>query len=398
MNPAKICWTRRDMALTVFFCLALVSLLHQVCGGLDKLVASTDRPAKVFEDFQAYYYPASQFIFKNAKPLGGYFYTPAFAIFLHDLMWSGLDPLLLWQVLQVAWVIMLLLPGYYLAVLAGRKSYLYWYLSAVLLSFPVYHNCKWGQVSVLIAVLTIFSLVAAEKGHKFLAGSVLALAALIKYYPAFLLAGFLLKKDYRPVVGFAATSLVLGLILPGMLLGFAPTIDFYRLSLAEMDYAIDWVAADANSQYFAHVVLRLAGLGHDMKGLVSLVGLILTAVVLLRMFLRKNLSATLFWQDMAKLLLLMPMLINTSWPHYFVWLPFCGMLAISLAPHNQLRLLSVAALLLQSVACFLVFPGWQEYAFSGILLFANLLILAHLLLLPEEVSAEIPVKPNTPRL
>ncbi|MEW6708723.1 MAG: glycosyltransferase family 87 protein [Candidatus Riflebacteria bacterium] len=388
MNPDKICWTRRDIALTLFFCLALVSLLHQVCGGLDHLVAATDRPAKVFEDFQAYYYPASQFIFKNAQPLGGYFYTPVFAIFLHYLMWSGLDPLLFWQVLQVAWVIMLLLPGYYLAGLARRKSFFYWYLAAVILSFPVYHNYKWGQVSVLIAVLTIFSLIAAGKGRKILAGSVLALAALIKYYPAFLLAGFLLKKDYRPVVGFAVTSLVLGLILPGILLGLAPTIEFYRLSLAEMDYAIDWVAADANSQYFAHAVLRLTGMGHDMKGPVSLIGLILVAVVLLRMFLRREHGQAFSLQDMAKLLLMMPMLVNTSWPHYFVWLPFCGMLAISLAPHSQLRLLSITSLLLQSVACFLVFPGWQEYAFSGILLFANLLILAHLMLLPEEVPAE----------
>ncbi|MFZ5952814.1 MAG: glycosyltransferase family 87 protein [Candidatus Rifleibacteriota bacterium] len=389
MNPDKISWTSREIALAVLFCLAVASLLHQVCGGLDKLVAATDRPAKVFEDFQNYYYPASQFIFKNSQPLGGYFYTPVFAIFLHYLMWSGLDPLLFWQVLQIAWVILLLLPGYYLAGLAGRKSFLYWYLAAVLLSFPVYHNFKWGQVSVLIAVLTIFSLIAADKGRKFLAGSVLALAALIKYYPAFLLAGFLLKKDYRPVAGFVVTGLVIGLVLPGLLLGFATTTEFYRLSLAEMDYAIDWVAADANSQYFAHVVLRLAGLGNDMKGPVSLVGLILTAVVLLRIFLRVHHSEASFWPDMAKLLLLMPMLINTSWPHYFVWLPFCGLLAISLAPHHWLRLLSIAALLLQSAACFLVFPGWQEYAFSGILLFANLLILAHLLLLPEEVLPEV---------
>jgi hypothetical protein len=92
------------------------------------------------------------------------------------------------------------------------------------------------------------------------------------------------------------------------------------------------------------------------------------------------------------LFLLFPMLINTSWPHYFVWLPFCALLNIAAAPDSKLKALSVTALLMQSIAFFALFPGYREYAFSGILLFANLLVLIHFLLLPADMADSSPIE------
>ena len=383
MATHRLNWSRYDLVRIIVFILALLSLLSIAGNGLNQLIAATDRPAQVYEDFQQYFWPAGKMIFVDPRPQGGYFYTPTFSVFLHCLLrFDQNEPLLIWQVFQFIWLILLLfLPGFFLARLTKRKSFLYWYLAAVICSFPVYHNLKWGQVSILIVFLSIASVIS-HRARTWLAPALLALAALVKYYPAFLLLAFILNRDWKFVARFFAIAILLGLLLPGALLGFSNTLEFYRLSHAEMDYAIDWVAGDIKSQFFPHVALRLSGLGNDLKGPLSLVGMLFCLVALARIYFDFKKGKNCLLRNVSLLFLLYPLLINTSWPHYFVWLPFCGLVAVAFSESSRLRFLSIVALLLQSLPVFKLFPGYEQYCFYGLLLFADLLMLLHLLLLP----------------
>lgn len=396
MNKKPLSWQSRDISLLIIFALAILSLIHFTGNGFTNVIDATDRPNKRYEDFQQYYYPAALVILKHSGPLGGYFYTPAFALFLNSLVARPLpEALTVWRVFQHTWLVLLLLvPAFFLARLAGRKIYAYLYIATLLLSFPVFHNLKWGQVSIMITFCSIFALILYERKRNRAAAFFLALATTVKYYPAFLLAGFLFKKDWKFVGWFSGFILVLGLLLPAAFLGVSATFDFYRLSLAEMSYAIDWVATDTNSQYFPHVIIRLTGLSPDARGPISVLGLLLVLLVLMKIYLRYR-NQTEQGSDIllfSGLFLLFPMLINTSWPHYFVWLPFCALLNIAAAPDSKLKALSVTALLMQSIAFFALFPGYREYAFSGILLFANLLVLIHFLLLPADMADSSPIE------
>lgn len=392
MTPNSSDFGRRDVFLTLLIVLALFSLVSLGSGGFDRAVSFTDRDNKTFEDFQEYYLPAAEVIMKHPRPLGGYFYTPTFAIFLHFLVGGkGERALVVWQMFQYLWLILLLLlPAWFLAKISGRKLNFYLYLIAYLTSFPVFHNLKWGQVSLMITFLMLSAVMLWYYRFNRLAATILALATLIKYYPAFLLAPFLFKKDFKFLAVYTITILIAGLFLPSVFLGLWTTTEFYRLSLAEMSDALDWVAGDVNSQYFAHVFLRIFGINPDLKGFISLAGLILTAIILFKAYKAEQQShnQTVTLENYLTVFLLLPFLLNTSWPHYFAWLPFAGVYAICRAPQSKLKILSLVALIIQSIAFAAIFPSYREYAFSGFLLIANLLILANLLLIRG--------KPNTP--
>lgn len=393
MKHLSIKWISKDVALLILLALAILSLVSFFGKGLDAVISSMDRPNpnRTYEDFQVYYYPAALAIYKNPKPLGGYFYTPSFALLLHYLVACQPEQALIrWQIFQYIWLLLLLIiPAFYLAEIAQKKSFAFYYLAACLTSVPLYHNLKWGQVSVMITFCSIFALILYEKRKLKTAAFFLAAATTVKYYPGFLIAGFLFKKDWKFISYFTGFLFLLGFLIPGALLGFTVTLDFYQLSLAEMNYAIDWVAGDINSQYFAHVMIRILGTSPDTKGMISLLGMLICLFALWKMYLpyRNNVKSNSDIQIFSIVFLLMPLLINTSWPHYFAWLPFCGILALIKSKALLERSLVGLALLLQSFVVFSLFSDYRGYAFSGILLLANFIILRALLKKGDDLYA-----------
>lgn len=380
-NNAKICRNRRDFFLIFILILSVLVVLQS--GKLQKLVAATDRPCLIYEDFWHYYLPAAKTILNNPQPIGGYFYTPTFALFLNLLLQQSIiTPMLLWQIFQYFWLILLILiPGFFFVRLSGNKSFFFLYLLACASSFSVFHNLKWGQVSIMITFLSLASLIL-YRHHLFWSALLLAVATLVKYYPGFLIIGFLFKRDWKFISLYALFVLILGLILPGVVLGFAKTAAFYQQLFVELDYALDWVAQDANSQYFAHVLIRLFNLDQNFRTFISLAGLVICGATLLRIMWKLKTNVQLFWEIFPVFFLLLPFLVNTSWPHYFSWLPFCGIMALILSWQSRLRWLSAIALLLQSVFFFMILGDYQPYSFFGTLLFADLLILANFIFLP----------------
>ncbi len=374
----KTAWTTRDLLCLILLSAAAFALLNAASGGITKFIADTDKPSPVYGDFCEYYYPAGRMITKHPQPLGGYFYTPIFALaltfFTPD---SAADAITRWQILQHCSIFLLfIVPGMYLAAKTGKKIWFFLYALVFLLSFPLWHNLKWGQMSVLITFSAIFSLLLYERGHRWSAAFLLASGSLIKYYPGTLIFYFLIRKDFAFIARFTALMLIMGLILPGFVLGTSETIEFYRLLHEELDHALDWVAFDLNSQFLPHVVIRLFGLEAEAatRGILSLISLGVCLLLFFKLYQLHSDNQQDFMLAASGIFLLFPLLINTSWPHYFVYLPFCGLLLLQNAKTSFIRAIIAIALIMQSCLIYAL-SDYQFYAGNGFLLVANLLLL-----------------------
>ena len=185
-------------ALSVFVALALYYAGHW--ASLGEFVLAIDHHEQLFQDFLGHYYPMAQSIYEATAPVRGYFYSAFFAILLAPL--KGLDPtaaLWAWGGVQV--VLMLALfafPLRRLLPMDWRATALYAFVFAS--SVPLLHNVKWGQVSVLLVLSVLASFQAYQRGWRVLAGTCLAFAAAIKYYPIVFLVYFLARRDARVVM------------------------------------------------------------------------------------------------------------------------------------------------------------------------------------------------------
>lgn len=374
----RLHWKTYDLLLTAILILSVFSLINLWSGGTSAMIAATDKPGAIYGDFNDYYYPAGRMILSSPKPLGGYFYTPAFAILLHGFaLDSQANSVILWQIVQHLGIILLLfVPGIYLAAKGGRKLYFYLYILLFLTSFPLYHNLKWGQMSIIITFASIFSIILHDRGHKWSAALLLTLASLVKYYPAALIFYFLIKRDFGFIARFSTCMLLLGLAFPAAILGLPATLQFYQLLNAELAYALDWVLYDLNSQYLPHVVIRLFSMEPDVaaRGSLSLVSLCICVIVFLKMYRTTTTGTKTSMLSASAIFLLLPMLINTSWPHYFVFLPFCTVLLLQHCSRPWQKLFIVITMLLQSLLVF-SFTDYKIYSGNGLLLAADLLLL-----------------------
>lgn len=353
-------------------------MLHIASGGIQNFIAATDKPSSIYGDFYEYYYPAGRMISSHPKPLGGYFYTPAFALLLpYFAPDSPGEAITRWQILQHLGITLLLFfPAVFLAARGQKKIWFFLYIFIFLISFPLWHNLKWGQMSIIITIAAISALFLHERGRYWSAALMLAIATLVKYYPGALIFYFLIRRDFAFIARFALCLVALGVIFPASLLGFATTIEFYQLVNAELTYALDWVAFDPNSQFLPHVVTRLTGLQPDAstRGFLSLICL---AICLAAFFkIHKLHLAGKHDQILVSsgIFLLFPLLINTSWPHYFVYLPFCAVLLLQNTNSPRQRLVLALAVLLQSCV-FFPLTGYQFYSSNGFLLAADLMML-----------------------
>jgi hypothetical protein len=103
---------------------------------------------------------------------------------------------------------------------------------------------------------------------------------------------------------------------------------------------------------------------------------------------------------MVTIFLAIPFVIETSWPHYFVYLPLCQAAVFcyyaSYFRSSNLRAkalitLPVSSMLLSSIFLFNLFPNWEIYNSYGVLFIANLLLLV-------AVFASIVIRPDDPIL
>ncbi len=387
-NFTKIRWGIKDLGLTILLVLGLIglSMLHH--GGIKSLIAFTDHPTPEFGDFHEHYYPVGKLIFQVKKPLGGYFYSPGFAIFLHLFgQYSMEEGKILWGAFQSFFALMLFfIPGIFLATEYKNKKLYFFYLFSSMTSYAVFHNLKWGQVSILLTFLTLISLFLYIRGHKWFSAASLAIATSIKFYPGFFLLFFLLKKDFSYIGRFVLIALFLSLAVPAYYIGYDNTINFYSETAKEMEYALDWVVSDPNSQYFPHLIMRTLGMEHSgaNRGLLSIFGMLFVLYLLKQLMQAGSDTQKTDILRFSAIFTVLPFLINTSWPHYFCFLPFCAVVLIAeLIKHKQefsakswtaINIVLFYSLISQNIAMLLVFGNKNPYVYFGFLFQSTFLL------------------------
>ncbi|MDD3001336.1 MAG: glycosyltransferase family 87 protein [Candidatus Riflebacteria bacterium] len=376
IKPNKFFYIKTAFLTFLLIVLAL-ALLNLYPGGLRKMVASTDKSAVLYEDFIGYYYPASIGIFTDNPILEGFFYTPTCALLISCLTTSDIqESLQYWHAFQLLTLFLLIfVPAIYLAKKTQKMSAYYLYIAMIMLSFPVYHNLNWGQISIFITFCAFYSVFLFEKKHEWLSALFLTVAILCKYYAAIVLIYYLAKKQYRYLTKVLVILIVLGLILPIYILGFDKTILIFKAVFDEISYASDWVTYSINSHYLPNTIIRLTGIEASgaARGILSILSLSICFAFFYKYFKQKK-DNDFCPVRAAATFLLIPLFFNTSWPHYFVYLPFLIVATFFKTDSKIAKTTLFIVAILQTPLIFAA-KNYVFYGFYAFLLWANLLIL-----------------------
>jgi hypothetical protein len=379
---------RKSVTLEVV-CTILVLLTYWFqWESIEEFAMTIDEPPVLFEDFTSHYYPAGEGFFAGKGPVPGYLYSAFFALLLAILaLFPVVEAVVVWGVLQVATMV------WFYAVTAGRLLELgagnrLLYLLVFLTSFPLIHNFKWGQVSVLITLGIALAFIYQHEGRSAIAGLALAMVTCIKYYPGVLLLYFIIQRDLRFLVAFGLGIVGFYVLLPSLWLGIDGWLHFTTESISGFPLAREFYSSPG-SQYVVHVILRWAyNLGFVMteevyNGLrwANMVFFALH-VVLAEWFRRQEIkSASVL--AVATLLLALPLVVPSSWPHYFVYLPLCQMAVALSVSDRAIRLWARCLMWLplamsivgSNIYTFIEFPNPMLYYNVGLLFFSNILSL-----------------------
>jgi len=354
-----------------------VAMFHTLAG----FTRALDHGRTLFRDFISFFYPMGTTVLTTRAPVLGYLYSPFFALVLHPLALLPLETaIVVWAVVEV--LVTALLFALPVPSLFRAKHAVAWYLAYLavfLTSFPVLHNFRWGQVSALITLLTLAAVYAYRAGRARQAGLLLAVAASVKLYPALLLLTFVARRERRPLlVVFVVVALLMG-ILPALVLGPEETVRFYVVVYRMVSGSV-WIGHDTNSQYVGSVVARLTSIPatRAVGGWAGAVIVLADGWAVWRLARTASADDAVMW-GAALVFLSLPFALETSWPHYFVYLPFVQLLVartVAVLPGANLARVGVALSIgLASVFGFALFPGWEAYSRAGCLFFADAVLL-----------------------
>lgn len=368
-----------------------------------------------FCDFVEVYDPMGRAAFAGHGPVHLFLYPPVVAVGFavlalltphHALIaWGIVQALALVGMMACAWA---LLDG-------GRRPVFLLHVVVLLSGYPLLDNLKWGQVSVPITALILAALVLVRrpepKAHA-AAGLLAAAAVAVKLYPAAFIPAVVGPGRWRVFPWLLGGCVLLLAVVPAVALGPGEAVAFYAKVFSRYSPAI---SQDINSLYAPAVLdrwLRVAADVRLVRALFSpmlhpvlagvarhadLVRAVLTAAGSAVVVLNVALGALIWWRriDGAGVWVFLlaaatlPFVVPSSWPHYFVFLPFGQAYALhrlTLAGRRPGTVLAVAVLLvlpsmaMASAALFVVMGGWQLFNYFGLVFWADLLMLLALYL------------------
>jgi Glycosyltransferase family 87 len=358
-------------------------------------------------DFTLYYYKQAQQIREQDTPIKKYFYSPTFALLLRPLgQLSWERALIAWSWVQALSLLLLIVASALL--LHGFPPWTHaLMLLLTLTSYPVLHNWKWGQANTTFMALIVLSLALCERGLYKWAALALSLVVAARYYPA-IYALALIARRRRETLGWLMVFATLLLVaVPILAMGAVHAWRFYLSSAASIeDATTSWIATSRASQYLPTTLLRMARAWHHRQvgsrtvwqGIAfALAACNMAAVV---WTIHKRHANPLLWA-FCFISLSTPLLVPSSWTHYFVYLPLAQtFVAAQLATlRDRLPLMAACYLLgwlpsaaLSSFFFFEHTRGAAAYAFQGFLLVSNLalLLVMYVLLLLRQAPLTAP--------
>lgn len=375
-------------------------------GSFSNGVVKVDHQSEFLYDFIYHYYPMGKKIFEFEQLSPGYYYTSFFAILISPICILNL-PLAVhvWAGFQLILVLLYAIIAKALINISYRTYVLYALLLTI--SYPILNNLKWGQVSILLTVLMLASFFFARKDKNLVGGLLLAMAVAIKYYPIILIVYFISKRKYSFCISFSVSVVLFYFLMPAIILGFADWFKFESTSIQALSNNAG-LRQDINSQYFLHVTLRLID-AYSTNSLSSLhakiiewVGYIIAGLCFMMMWIFKSNEVTdRYCISIIPIFLAIPFLVKSSWPHYFVYLPFCQLITLNYLINSlkELKkigmtgvLITIIFILFSSVFVFDFFGHWSFFNKNGMLFFANLLLVIVMLLILTKNNMQLFLK------
>lgn len=381
--------TIRGAALILLVALLWYAL---VWGSIDGFVRSIDHCELLFCDFVRHYYPTGASFLRTGEPTQGYYYSAFFALLLSSICWLDLGlATIVWGIIQIASICALWIVATRWRFASTPKLSLA-YLALLLASFPILHNFKWGQLSVPITAAMLAAVAGARGSAHPLPPFWLGVATAIKYYPALLVFPWLVQRRWKMLALFAGVILLTVVVLPSLFLGVSGWRRFEALSQAALQHDASHMTLDPNSQYLPHVILR------NLYPLIplhylSVMIVLSTSVAALNLYfaykvLTRDEAGTADDRLVLAVCLLMlslPLLLHSSWPHYFVYLPFCQVALYQMvgerlveAPRRIAIGLLAGSVVFGSLPFFNLISALSTldtYGYRGFLLLSNLLLL-----------------------
>jgi hypothetical protein len=379
---------------------AIVFIYHALTWRI--FTKTVDAFTELFSDFVNYYYPMGETIIRTGLPVEGYLYSPFVAILL--AVFPPLGPtvsIVLWGGLQVA-IFILYVFLFRPLVPAGLPVQLI-FVALALSSYPLMLNFIGGSVSVFMMAALLVMLVLNERGHRAAAAGFFAFAVSFKFFPIIFLIPFAVGRSTRFFLFQVIACVVFLFVVPSVVLGAGDTLRFYS-ALSDSFRESGWVTANPHSNYFPHLVLRLAGAaGHDVQAHLPLLrwiayGFAAANMVLVYLIQRAQLRHSDMWSFLLVFLML-PFVLKTSWPHDFVFLSFGQALLVwrllegekaeswngdkrerSYGMRRRARwaialFLVLPSIVLSNIVFFNLFGDFSRYGFYGFLFWADLLLL-----------------------
>lgn len=350
-------------------------------------VTAIDHCPRLFCDFVNHYFPMGQTLFTTHTPVPGYFYTSFFALFLSLFSFFQLEgAVLLWGVFQGTVTFLLVsVPAVYFYKRWKPQYFLYLFL--FFSSFPVLHNLKWGQVSIALTLCVIGAFFLYRREWKFLAAVLLAISFAVKFYTGVFLIYFLLKRDLRFVVVFLVSVFIFMIVMPSFFIGIGDNIGFYGSVNRAVDSSRAWISMDVNSQYAANVITRVLPFTGDSTVFRIILVIAGYLVFGINIFIIYKMTKTGSSEEVSWVFFLLfvslPFILETSWSHYFVYLPFCHVMLVKVVWEEVGSfvwrvvnyVLLVFSILSASIFFFNIIGKWYLFAHSGFLFFSNLAVL-----------------------
>ncbi len=304
----------------------LLAYYRLTWGSFLQFKLAIDVWSDTFPDFGRYYYPMGEAIFRGTGPIEGFVYSPFVAILMAAFTPLGLSvAMVVWGALQALAVVLYLFLTRRLV--PARLPLQLFFVALTLSSFPLLHNFKFGQVPIFMTVALLGMLVCYERGWRAAAALLFAFAVSFKWYPLLFLALFAARRDWRFLLWAAGAGALLLVVVPVTLLGLEPALRFYD-GLRAQYAGFGWTITSYNSQYFPHVIYRLAQalwgppvikqsafvLQVGLPFLKALSwGVVIANLALVYWIQRAGLLRSNLWSA-AVLFLTVPFVLGTSWP------------------------------------------------------------------------------------
>lgn len=247
-------------------------------------------------------------------------------------------------------------------------------LAGLLIAFsflPVYYSLYLGQVNALLFLCLALVLYFARRGHPWWAGFFIALAALLKIFPAVLMVFFAARRQFKPVVGAMMSIAIFGAVSLSVC-----HASLYRIFLSMMPFEVlpphveevtfhrnqGLSALCARLLTYNGYVNALANRPSVARGLGVLLG-VFVLVAALCVAARRGGRRSTGELEFGLFLVAMLLALSKSWEHYGVLLLFAYLAILRLVAHARAvpRAPLLLALLSFCVWTFLL-PAGTDYA------------------------------------